>query len=97
VIAPGGQLCSTLIDLLAGSNPCAPVGLPDLVPHKCGMARKRRYDIPKATWTCPHCGFPHTAAELMRLDSNRFQCKSCGKSFPSGTAKDHNLPAHSGP
>ena len=29
------------------------------------------------------CGFVHTAADLLRLDSHRFQCKSCGKSFPS--------------
>ena len=43
------------------------------------MARKSHYDIPKPTWTCPHCGFVHTAADLMRLDSDQFCCKSCGK------------------
>src|SRR5664280_1475507 len=53
------------------------------------MARKSRHEIPAPTWTCPHCGFVHTAADLMRLDGNRFQCKSCGKSFPSGPGKEH--------
>ena len=52
------------------------------------MARKPRYDIPKRIWTCPHCGFIHTAADLLRLDSNRFQCKGCGKPFPSGRAAE---------
>ncbi len=27
------------------------------------MSRKSRYDIPKPTWTCPHCGFVHTSAD----------------------------------
>ena len=48
------------------------------------MARKSRYDIPTPTWNCPHCGLVHTAADLMRLDSNTFQCKSCGRSFRAG-------------
>ena len=52
------------------------------------MARKSRYDIPKPTWTCPHCGRIHTAADLMRLDANRFQCKACDKPFPSGPADE---------
>ena len=51
------------------------------------MARKSRYNIPESTWTCPHCGFVHTATDLMRLDSNTFQCKSCGRRFLSGPAK----------
>jgi ribosomal protein L37AE/L43A len=53
------------------------------------MVRKSRHEIPAPTWTCPHCAFVHTPADLMRLDSNRFQCKGCGKSFLSGPAKDH--------
>ena len=55
------------------------------------MARKSRYDIPKPTWTCPHCGFVHSAADLMRLDSERFQCKRCGKPFPTGQADERPL------
>jgi hypothetical protein len=47
--------------------------------RELGMPRKSRYDIPKQTWTCPHGAFVHTAADLLRLDSDRFQCKSCGK------------------
>jgi hypothetical protein len=53
------------------------------------MARKSRYNIPKLTWTCPHRGFIHTPADLLRLDSNRFQCKGCGKPFQSGKADDN--------
>ena len=53
------------------------------------MARKSRYKIPTPTWKRPHCAFVHTAGDLMRLDSNRFQCKGCGKPFLSGAAKEH--------
>ena len=53
------------------------------------MARKSRYEIPAPTWTCPYCGFVHTPADFMRLDANRFQCKSCGKPFPSGPGREH--------
>ena len=35
------------------------------------MARKARYNIPVPTWTCPHCGFVHTPADLLRLDAHR--------------------------
>ena len=52
------------------------------------MTRKSRYDIPKTAWTCPHCGFVHTAADLMRLDSNRFPSKGCGRPFPSGRPEE---------
>ena len=55
------------------------------------MAHKSRYEIPAPTGKCPHCGLVHTAADLMRLDSNWFQCKSCGKSFLSGPTKDHQI------
>ena len=27
----------------------------------------------RVPWKCPHCAFVHTAADLMRLDSTRFQ------------------------
>ena len=29
------------------------------------MSRKRVYRITKLTWTCPHCGFDHSAADLV--------------------------------
>ena len=51
--------------------------------------RKPRYNIPKLLWKCPHCGFDHTAADLLRLECDRFQCKSCSQPFPSGTAHEH--------
>src|SRR5271166_3618836 len=41
------------------------------------------------------CGFVHTAADLLRLDSHRFQCKSCGKSFPSSQQLSINSLAES--
>ena len=48
------------------------------------MPRKARYNIPTLIWRCPHCGFEHTAADLMRLDFNNLRCKTCGEAFPSG-------------
>ena len=36
----------------------------------------------------PHCGFVHTPADLLRLDSDRLQCKGCGKPFPSMPANE---------
>lgn len=53
------------------------------------MSRKFRYDIPKPTWTCPHCRFVHAPADLLHLDSDRFQRKSCGESFASAPASEH--------
>ena len=41
------------------------------------------------------CGFVHTAADLLRLDSHRLQCKSCGKSFPSSQQLSINSLAES--
>ena len=38
-----------------------------------------------------------TAADLLRLDSHRFQCKSCGKSFPSSQQMSINSLAESQP
>jgi len=29
--------------------------------------------LPVPTWTCPHCGFVHRPADLLRLDSHRLQ------------------------
>jgi hypothetical protein len=34
------------------------------------------------TWTCPHCGFVHRPAALLRLDGEHLQCKGC-KAFES--------------
>jgi hypothetical protein len=49
------------------------------------VARKSRYNIPKLFWKCPHCGFEHTPADLLRVNNNEFQCKGCGKEIPVGT------------
>jgi hypothetical protein len=35
------------------------------------MVRKSHCEIPGPTWTCPHCGFVHTVANLMCLDLSR--------------------------
>jgi hypothetical protein len=52
------------------------------------MARKTRYNIPKQIWRWPHCGFKHTAADLLRIDWNNFRCKECKKPFPSEKGED---------
>ena len=44
-------------------------------------ARQRRYDVPVPTWKCPHCGFVHHAADLLRLNFDELQCRSCGRAF----------------
>jgi len=41
------------------------------------------------------CGCVLTAADLLRLDSHRFRCKSCGKSFPSSQQMSINSLAES--
>jgi transposase-like protein len=48
------------------------------------MPRKSRYNIPIQFWRCPHCGFEHSAADLLRSGWSTFKCKQCGKDFPSG-------------
>lgn len=52
------------------------------------MARKRRYAMMQLEWRCPHCGFAHTPADLMRLDNDTLQCKGCVKPFPSGPGEE---------
>jgi len=54
------------------------------------LSRKSRYNIPVLNWRCPHCGFEHSAADLVRIDGEHFRCKACGEPFPSGpgTAKE---------
>jgi len=42
---------------------------------------ERHYDIPKPTWTCPHCGFIHVPASLLRPFSENLQCRQCWKAF----------------
>jgi hypothetical protein len=51
------------------------------------MARQRRYNIPVAEWLCPHCGFVHRAADLLRLNNDDLQCHSCGQAFPAVLAQ----------
>ncbi len=43
--------------------------------------RKRRYDIQTPTWTCPHCGFIHRPADLLRFDPDNLQCRQCKRGF----------------
>lgn len=49
-----------------------------------GMTKRTRKTLPPdATWTCPHCARVHTAADLLRLDSERIRCKGCSEPFSS--------------
>jgi rubredoxin len=50
--------------------------------------RKSRYNIPLTIWRCPHCGFEHGAADLLRVDGDTFRCKKCGEEFPSGKGEE---------
>jgi rubrerythrin len=50
------------------------------------MATKNRYNIPRPTWTCPHCGFVHYAADIVRLDDEGPECKRCGLAFVAASA-----------
>jgi len=50
--------------------------------------RKSRYNLAPMIWRCPHCGFEHTAAELMRIDGDHLRCKNCGQPFPSGKGEE---------
>ena len=54
------------------------------------MARKSRYNIPTLFWRCPHCGFEHTAADLVRIDGDTFRCKEVRRavSFWTGTREE---------
>jgi hypothetical protein len=47
------------------------------------MPRSRRHPLPVPTWTCPHCGFVHRPADLLRLDSDNLQCRQCKQAFPA--------------
>lgn len=48
--------------------------------------KHKRSPVPRTpTWTCPKCKRVHTPADLLRLDSERIQCKRCGEPF-SGIA-----------
>jgi hypothetical protein len=46
------------------------------------VARKSRYSIPVPTWTCPHCGFRHKPADLLRTNGEDLLCKNCNGEFP---------------
>jgi hypothetical protein len=39
------------------------------------MSRKINYPPPRPTWTCPHCGFVHHAADMVRIDDVQLRCK----------------------
>jgi DNA-directed RNA polymerase subunit RPC12/RpoP len=41
-------------------------------------------------WTCPHCGFVHLPADLLRIDSLELRCKRCGKAFTPPSAEQGN-------
>jgi len=47
------------------------------------MARKARYSISVPTWVCPHCGFVHKPADLLRVNSDDLLCKQCNQTFPA--------------
>jgi len=53
------------------------------------MTRRRRYNIPVPEWRCPHCGFVHHPADLLRLNFTDLQCRQCGKPFPAVAEGDH--------
>lgn len=38
--------------------------------ERCRYGPKIEIRHPEAPWTCPHCGFVHTPADLLRLDSD---------------------------
>jgi hypothetical protein len=40
-----------------------------------GLMRKNRYTIQRPTRTCPHCGFEHHAADIVRIDDERLRCQ----------------------
>src|SRR6478609_10417643 len=46
------------------------------VQHRGAPHRKRKTLPSSPTWTCPHCQHVHTAATLMRLDSETLQCEA---------------------
>jgi hypothetical protein len=56
------------------------------------MARKSRYSIPILFSRCPHCGFEHGAADLLRSDWDMFRCKKCGRELPSGRGEERTAP-----
>jgi rubredoxin len=51
------------------------------------MSRKINYPLPKPTWTCPHCGFIHRPADLLRIDDEQLRCKQCGQAFDAAPDK----------
>jgi hypothetical protein len=38
---------------------------------------RKRGGVPEMLLPCPHCGYQNTAAEIIRLDSERIQCAKC--------------------
>src|SRR5690242_17682195 len=48
-----------------------------------GVPKPQHTAPAKPTWTCPHCGHVHTAAMLLRLDSETLQCQFCKHFFSS--------------
>jgi hypothetical protein len=57
-----------------------------ILTERCRYRPKIEIHIPKPIWMCPHCGRAHTPADLVRLDSDHFLCKGCGKPFLSNPA-----------
>ena len=47
-----------------------------------------------STWPCPHCGFIHRAADLLRLDNHNLQCPPMRSSVPAVPAKPEAEIAH---
>jgi rubredoxin len=80
------------------SAPSGPFFLTWLAPARIlpVMARKTRYNIPVPTWTCPHCGFVHRPANLMRVDFVNLRCKQCGQIFAEQSADPQQKPQRLG-
>lgn len=58
--------------------------------------RRRLHPIPVPTWTCPHCGYVHGTATLLRLDFDHLRCRRCRRVFPAAdlpTSGDDHPPA----
>jgi len=53
--------------------------------------RRNRYNITPTT--CPHCGFVHHAADIVRINDVQLRYKQCGKAFtPPSTERNSQRP-----
>jgi len=64
----------------------------DVPPHRGGapvslLARRSHYYVIRRSWPCPHCGFEHKHADLVRVSKYSFRCAQCGQEFPSSVGE----------